>query len=92
MKIMYDLAFLPERPVTRARKSEETTAIIGFLASQKKNMCFEYDTEEECLKRYKSARAYRRTAKLQEAIDLFRKGNRVYIIRLPRKKKGGRDA
>lgn len=36
MKITYDLEFLPERKRAAGRKSEETLAVIAFLADGKK--------------------------------------------------------
>lgn len=60
MKITYDIKDLPERRGRAGGKSEETLALIAFLAdSQKKNMCIEYDTEKDAKRRYDTLRNYR---------------------------------
>lgn len=93
MKITYDLEVLPERRRSNAgRKSEETLAVIAFLAGKQKNMRFEYDDEKECKRRYGTLRNYRRTAKLQEVFELFRDGNSIYIIRTKKPGPKGKTA
>lgn len=93
MKITYDLEVLPERRRSNAgRKSEETLAIIAFLAGKQRNMRIEYDDPKECKRRYDTLRNYRRTAKLQEVIDLFRDENSIYVIKLKKPGAKGKAA
>lgn len=82
MKITYDLPTLPQRKGSAGRKSEETLALIAFLAdSQKKNMCIEYEEEKEAKRRYDSLRNYRGTNKLQEVFDIYRVEKQVVIVK-----------
>lgn len=93
MKITYDLEVLPERRRSNAgRKSEETLAIIAFLAGKQRNMRIEYDDPKECKRRYDTLRNYRRTAKLQEVIDLFRDESSIYVIKLKKPGAKGKAA
>ena len=82
MKITYDLPTLPQRKGSAGRKSEETLALISFLADgQKKNMCIEYEEEKEAKRRYESLRNYRGTNKLQEVFDIYRVEKQVVIVK-----------
>lgn len=82
MKITYDLPTLPQRKGSAGRKSEETLALIAFLADgQKKNMCIEYEEEKEAKRRYDSLRNYRGTNKLQEVFDIYRVEKQVVIVK-----------
>lgn len=82
MKITYDLTDLPQRKGSAGRKSEETLALIAFLADgQKKNMCIEYEEEKEAKRRYDSLRNYRGTNKLQEVFDIYRVEKQVVIVK-----------
>ena len=82
MKITYDLPTLPQRKGNAGRKSEETLALIAFLADgQKKNMCIEYEEEKEAKRRYDSLRNYRGTNKLQEVFDIYRVEKQVVIVK-----------
>lgn len=82
MKITYDLPTLPQRKGSASRKSEETLALIAFLADgQKKNMCIEYEEEKEAKRRYDSLRNYRGTNKLQEVFDIYRVEKQVVIVK-----------
>lgn len=82
MKITYDLPTLPQRKGSAGRKSEETLALIAFLADgQKKNMCIEYEEEKEAKRRYDSLRHYRGTNKLQEVFDIYRVEKQVVIVK-----------
>ena len=93
MKITYDLEVLPEHHRHNAgKKSEETLAVIAFLAGKQKNMKIEYDDPKECKRRYDTLRNYRRSAKLQEVIDLFRDGNSIYVIRIKKPGAKGKAA
>lgn len=80
MKISYNVK-LPERPVTRAQKSDEVLALENFLLSKTKNMCFEYEQEDEAKRRCNTLRSYRRKNNHQEIYDLFRIENKLYIVR-----------
>jgi len=79
MKITYDLESVPEH---RTRNSEELSALKIFLASQHKNMCFEYDTAKEAVNRYKSMKDYRRRHQLQEVFEVRLCGKCFYVVRL----------
>jgi hypothetical protein len=82
MKITYDLPTLPQRKGSAGRKSEETLALIAFLADgQKKNMCIEYEEEKEAKRRYDSLRNYRGTNKLQEVFGIYRVEKQVVIVK-----------
>lgn len=82
MKITYDLPTLPQRKGSAGRKSEETLALIAFLADgQKKNMCIEYEEEKEAKRRYDSLRNYRGTNKLREVFDIYRVEKQVVIVK-----------
>lgn len=82
MKITYDIKDLPERRGRAGGKSEETLALIAFLADgQKKNMCIEYDTEKDAKRRYDTLRNYRNTNKLQERFDVYRVDKAVYVVK-----------
>lgn len=83
MKITYDLEDIPQRP-SRWRMNEETVALIAFLASTRKNMCFEYEDEKTCKKKYLSIRSYRNKKKLTDVFDIWHAGRRIYIVRLKR--------
>lgn len=92
MKITYDIKDLPERRGRAGGKSEETLALIAFLAdSQKKNMCIEYDTEKDAKRRYDTLRNYRNTNKLQERIDVYRVDNAVYVVKTKKAAGRGRE-
>lgn len=88
MKITYDLSVLPEQR-SGSRKSEETLAVIAFLASTHKNMCIEYDDEKMSKRKYDSLRGYRLANKLQDVFDLYRREKCIYIVR---KRKENRKA
>lgn len=88
MKITYDVEHLPERRAKGGRKSEETLAVIAFLAGQKKNMRIEYDNAQDCKRRYDSLRNYRNTNKLQNVFDIWREDKFIYIVKT--KKAGAR--
>lgn len=88
MKITYDLEFLPERKRAAGRKSEETLAVIAFLADgKKKNMCIEYDTPKDAKRKYDTLRNYRNSNKLQDVFDIYRIEEKIYIVKT---KKPGR--
>lgn len=82
MNIQYNVK-LPERKNNHNRqKSDETLAIESFLIGNMKNMCFEYENEEEAKKKYSSVRSNRRTKGHQDFYELFRDENRIYVVRL----------
>lgn len=88
MKITYDVEYLPERSRS-GKKSEEVLAVITFLASQHKNMCFEYDDEAECKRKYNTVRGYKKSHELQNVFDVYRKEKRFYVIKLKKSGKKG---
>ncbi len=89
MKISYDLDVLPQRKGHRGIKSEETLAVIAFLADGKKrNMKIDYDTEKECKTRYNSLRKWRSDNALQEVFDIYAVDTCIVIIKM--KKSGNK--
>lgn len=71
MNIEYDIIHLPERGRPYGAKSEETLAVIAFLADpEKKNMVITYDDEKDAKRRYDSLRNFRGTNKLTETFDI----------------------
>lgn len=85
---------LPERKCFRGgRQSDEVLAIEAFLRmKEKKNMCFEYEAEDEAKKRLSCIQAYRRKKGQKDAYDAYRAEKSVYIIRTDaREKEKGRQ-
>lgn len=80
MKISYNVK-VPERKRKYAEKSDEVLAIESFILSKTKNMCFEYDTDDEAKRKYNSVRSYRRKAGHQDIYDMFRNDNKIYIVK-----------
>lgn len=80
MKMTYNVE-LPERKYFSNAKSDEVIAIEGFVVSEMKNMCFEYDTEEEAKKKLENVQVYKRTHELSNLLDCFRNGKCVYVVR-----------
>lgn len=92
MKITYDIKDLPARRGRVGGKSEETLALIAFLAdSQKRNMCIEYDTEKDAKRRYDTLRNYRNVNKLQERFDVYRVDKAVYVVKAKKTAGRGRE-
>ena len=89
MKITYDLEVLPPRKGPAGGRSEETLALVAFLAGKQKNMKIDYDDPRECKRKYDTLRNYRRVNKLQEVFDLYKVDSSIVIIRTkkPGKKK-----
>lgn len=89
MKISYDLEVLPPRKGPPGGRSEETLALIAFLAGKQRNMKIDYDDPKECKRRYDTLRNYRRVNKLQEVFDLYTVDSCIVIIKTkkPGKKK-----
>lgn len=95
MKISYDLDTLPQRKGRKGSKSEETLAVVAFLADAKKrNMKIDYDTEKECKTRYNSLRKWRSDNALQEVFDIYAVDTCIVIIKLkkPDRKKSAPGA
>lgn len=90
MQIKYNVKNLPEKrnSFRGAQKSDEILALESFITGNMKNMCFEYDTEEEAKKKNQSVGSYKRSHKHQSIYDSYRVGNCVYVVRLEDKKKG----
>lgn len=63
MKISYDLEVLPPRKGPPGGRSEETLALIAFLAGKQKNMKIDYEDPKECKRRYDTLRNYRGSRK-----------------------------
>ena len=89
MKISYDLEVLPPRKGPPGGRSEETLALIAFLAGKQKNMKIDYDDPKECKRKYDTLRNYRRVNKLQEIFDIYSVDSCIVIIKTkkPGKKK-----
>lgn len=89
LNIYYNVK-VPEIP--RAPKSEETIAIEAFLTNEPKakNMCFEYESQEEAKRKANSISAYRNRHNLKDVYGVQRNKNLIYIIRLPQKAQKGR--
>ncbi len=90
MDVKYNVK-LPERKSNFNRqKSDETLAVENFLVGSMKNMCFEYESEEEAKRKYSSVRSNYRAKGHQDFYDLFRDGTRIYFVRTKATKKEGR--
>ncbi len=89
MQIKYNVKDIPQKNSFRgAQKSDEILALESFIAGNMKNMCFEYDTEEEAKRKSQSVGSYKRSHKHQNIYDSYRVGKCVYVVRLECKKKG----
>lgn len=74
---------LPERKQFRGgAKSDEVIAIESFMTGKMKNMCFEYDKEDEAKRKLASIQTYRRTKNHKHIYDVYRNENCIYIVRL----------
>lgn len=79
MEIRYDVD-IPEKKIGRGgdrRSSPEVDAIIEFLASDKKNICFSYETDEVARIRRSSIARSKKNKKLPIIVN--REGNKVYV-------------
>ena len=83
MNVSYNVK-LPEHKASGV-KSDETIAIEGFLVGKMRNMCFEYETVDEARRKQGCIYTYRRTKKHQGIYEMFRVGNKIYIVRLEQK-------
>lgn len=90
MKITYDLEVLPPRKGSSGKKSEETLALIAFLAGKQRNMKIDYEDPKECKRKYDALRNYRRTNHMQEVFDLYAVDTSIVIIKT--KKPGTKKA
>ncbi len=82
MNIKYDVK-LPEKAVKHGKKCDEVIAIEAFLKMRdKKNMCFEYEAEDEAKKKRGTIQSYRRREGHKEIYDVYRVEKCVYIVRL----------
>lgn len=90
MKIKYDVK-LPEKAAKGSKKSDEVIAIEAFLKMRdKKNMCFEYESEDEAKRKRGTIQAHKRKKGYKEIYDVLLDGACIYIVRLkmPEAKKG----
>lgn len=82
MKVNYgveiDVAELGRKSV-----SEESKLITSFLETNEKNMCFEYDSDEEAKKRAAcvAAQCKRVNKSGKYSISYTKRGNKIYVIR-----------
>lgn len=85
MNISYNV-FLPEKPARRGQQSAETLAIASFITTKdKKNMCFEYETEEEARKKLANIGAYKRKRNHANIYETYRINNRIYVVKKEKK-------
>ncbi len=83
MNITYNVE-IPERKRTCGKKSEETLAIIAFLANPKQyNMCFEYESEKVIKSKRSTLQSYRRTNNLQNKYEIIShvEAKKIYIVK-----------
>lgn len=94
MKIEYDIIHLPERGRPYGAKSEETLAVIAFLADpEKKNMVITYDDEKDAKRRYDSLRNFHCTNKLTDTFDIYRPlANRKQIVIIKARKNAAKTS
>lgn len=89
VEIKYDVQLPVKNSFRGGAKSDEILAIETFLKMKgKKNMCFEYESDEEAKKRLSSVQAYRRRESQKEIYDAYRVEKCVYIVRMEDQKKG----
>ena len=71
-------------PATRGpkSKSKEIFTLEAFLETNHKNICFEYDTSEEAVRKRLLFADYRKRHKLQNVFDIRKRRETIYIIRL----------
>ena len=82
MNIKYNVKLPEQKSNYNRKKSDETLAIESFLAGSMKNMCFEYESEEEAKKKYATVRSNYRRGHHEKYYELFREGNCIYMVRL----------
>lgn len=85
MKVAYNVE-LPDMEKTSRHLCEERIALERFLAGDKTNMCFEYETKEEAKRRSKAVRNYRpQFSKLGIYFEVHLVKNRIYITKTAKK-------
>lgn len=85
MNIRYNVK-VPERK-RFGQKSDEVLAFENFRETRMKNMCIEYDTEEEAKKKLYTLQAYRRKQADKDDYEIFRDEKNIYIIKMKREGK-----
>lgn len=86
MEIKYNVQAPPKKPFRGGTKSEEVREIESFLTSgNAKNMCFEYEDQEQAKRKMSTIASYKRREKLEKVIDTYRVNNCIYIVRVKRK-------
>lgn len=85
MKTSYNVEYLPERRKSTHREAPEITAIKGLLACKDKNVCFEYDDENQANNRLRLIQRFRNGNELREVFDCYRSGVCVYVVRTKEK-------
>lgn len=78
MKISYDVNDDLIKPVRKEVLSEEMQAVIDFVDSEKNNMVFEYDTEDEARKRRNHIATHARRKNLP--VRALLRENKVVIL------------
>ncbi len=82
MEVNYDVT-MEEVKRASSRMSEEAKMVQKFLEGKQKNMCFEYETEDEAKsKAGVVAGIVKRTNKDGEKISYGKRANKIYIMRV----------
>lgn len=84
MNISYNVK-IPERK-RFGEKSDEVKAFESFMDSKMKNMCIEYDTDEEAKKRAAILQTYRRSLPNKDDFEVFKQEKSIYVVRKPGRK------
>lgn len=79
MNISYNVK-IPERK-RFGEKSDEVKAFESFMDSKMKNMCIEYDTDEEAKKRAAVLQTYRRSIPNKDDFEVFKQEKSIYVVR-----------
>lgn len=88
MRTSYDLEYLPKRgPKNGSKEAPEITNIKGFLACGRRNMCFEYDNEQQARNRLKVVQRFRGGNNLQGVFECYRVEKCVYVLRIKKEAK-----
>lgn len=79
MNISYNVK-IPERKRFGV-KSDEVKAFDSFMDSKMKNMCIEYDSDEEAKKRAACLQTYRRSLPNKDDFEIFKQEKSIYVVR-----------
>lgn len=79
MNISYNVK-IPERKRFGV-KSDEVKAFDSFMESKMKNMCIEYDSDEEAKKKAAVLQTYRRSLPNKDEFEVFKQDKSIYVVR-----------